>query len=153
EKYQIPTSSGRGFNSIDPWHDLHERYVASGKERLIVIVLSDFDPEGEMIPQVGGRTLRDDFDNEDFDIIKAGVTRSQIWEYDLPTMSFAKESSPNRDWFVERNGGNDAVYELEALEPENMLEDLEEVIKSVIDIDLYNREVEAEKEEAVYLEG
>src|SRR5262249_51339186 len=40
EKYQIPTSSGRGFNSIDPWHDLYERYVASGKARLIVIVQS-----------------------------------------------------------------------------------------------------------------
>src|SRR5262249_47363607 len=47
EKYQIATSSGRGFNSIDPWHDLHERYLASGKERLVVIVLSDYDPEGE----------------------------------------------------------------------------------------------------------
>ena len=51
EKYQIPTSSGRGFNSIDPWHDLYQRYIDSGKQRLIVIVLSDLDPEGEMIPK------------------------------------------------------------------------------------------------------
>jgi hypothetical protein len=41
---------------------------------LIVIALSDFDPEGEMIPQVGGRTLRDDFGVENFSIIKACVT-------------------------------------------------------------------------------
>src|SRR5207253_10963493 len=61
KKYQIPTSSGRGFNSIDPWHDVYQRYRHSGKKRLIVIVLSDTDPEGEMIPHVGGRTLRDDF--------------------------------------------------------------------------------------------
>jgi len=152
EQYQIPTSSGRGFNSIDPWHDLHQRYEASGKKRLIVIVLSDFDPEGEMIPQVGGRTLRDDFDVDDVKIIKAGVTREQIDKYKLPPQNFAKETSSNYDWFVDRNG-DDTVYELEALEPEAMLNDLDEVIRSVIDVDLYNREVAAEQDEAAYLES
>jgi hypothetical protein len=151
KKYQIPTSSGRGFNSIDPWHDLSERYIASGKQRLIVIVLSDFDPEGEMIPQVGGRTLRDDFKVKDVDIIKAGVTRTQIENYALPAQNFAKETSSNHQWFVDRNAGDDAVYELEALEPENMLGDMETIIKSVIDIDLFNREAAIEQDEAVYL--
>jgi hypothetical protein len=154
-KYQIPTSSGRGFNSIDPWHDLYERFMASGKERLIVIILSDFDPEGEMIPQVGGRTLIDDFSlfGEDVSIIKAGVTREQIERYRLPSQNFAKETSSNRDWFVDRNGGDDAVYELEALEPQDMLSDLDNVIRSVIDIDLFNREVQAERSESTYLEA
>jgi hypothetical protein len=151
ERYQIPTSSGRGFNSIDPWHDLVERYESSSKERLIVIVLSDFDPEGEMIPHVGGRTLRDDFGVEDVTIIKAGVTRDQIEEYQLPPQNFAKESSSNYDWFVERNGGDNTVYELEALHPEQMIRDLDNVIRSVLDIDLFNREVAAERDEAVYL--
>jgi hypothetical protein len=153
QKYQIPTSSGRGFNSIDPWHDLYERYVASGKRRLIVIVLSDFDPEGEMIPQVGGRTLRDDFAVGEFEIIKAGVTRKQIDTYRLPSQNFAKESSSNHKWFLNRNHGDDAVYELEALEPEAMLGDLEDIIKRVIDVDLFNREVQIEEEEATYLQA
>jgi hypothetical protein len=154
-KYQLPTSSGRGFNGIDPWHDLYERYVDSGKERLIVIVLSDYDPEGEMIPQVGGRTLRDDFGvpEEDLDIIKAGVTREQIGRYDLPPQNFAKEKSSNYDWFVARNGGDNTVYELEALDPDHMLRDLDVVVRSVIDVDLFNREVEAERQEAAYLEA
>jgi hypothetical protein len=152
KKYQIPTSSGRGFNSIDPWHDLYERYLDSGKQRLVVIVLSDFDPEGEMIPQVGGRTLRE-FGVSDFDIIKGGVTREQIDEYSLPSQNFAKETSSNHRWFVDRNGGDDAVYELEALPPEDMLLDLENVIKNVIDIDLFNREVAVERDEAAYLDA
>jgi hypothetical protein len=152
-KYQIPTSSGRGFNSIDPWHDLHERYLASGKDRLLVIVLSDFDPEGEMIPQVGGRTLRDDFDvpPEKLAIIKAGVTRQQIQTYNLPSQNFAKETSSNHQWFVNRNGGDDAVYELEALDPKHMLGELEKVVRSVLDMDLFNREAAIEQEEAPYL--
>jgi hypothetical protein len=152
-KYQIPTSSGRGFNSIDPWHDLHERFSASGKQRLVVIVLSDFDPEGEMIPIVGGRTLRDDFGVSALQIIKAGVTREQINDYSLPPMNFAKETSPNFNWFCNRNDGDSNVYELEALEPEVMLDDLNKVIQGVIDVDLFNREVEKEANEAAYLEA
>jgi hypothetical protein len=154
-EYQIPTSSGRGFSSIDPWHDLFERYESSGKDRLIVIVLSDFDPEGEMIPHVGGRTLRDDFgvDADKLTIIKAGVTREQIGRYKLPSQNFAKETSSNHEWFVGRNGGDDAVYELEALKPADMLRDLEYVVKSVIEVDLFERELAAERQEAVYLDA
>jgi len=154
EKYQIPTSSGRGFGSIDMWHELNERYRKSRKDCLVVIVLSDFDPEGEWIPLVGGQTLRDDFGVEagKLRIIKAGVTKEQILKYNLPSMNFAKESSSNHQWFVDRNGGDDSVYELEALNPADMLRDLDNVIRSVIDVELYNREVEIEKSESPYLE-
>src|SRR5262249_46662451 len=127
QKYQLITSSGRGFNSIDPWHEMFERYRDSGRERLIVIILSDYDPEGELIPQVCGRTLRDDFGGpgDKLTIIKAGVTREQAHKYNLPPMAFAKETSSNRDWFVERNHGDEAVWELEALDPKAMLDDLD----------------------------
>lgn len=153
QKYQIPTSSGRGFNSIDPWHELYERHVNSGRKRLIVIVLSDFDPEGEMIPQVGGRTLRDDFGvpASDLEIIRAGVTREEIDFYDLPQQNFAKESSSNHTWFVDRNDGDTSVYELEALDPANMLSDLEDAVTSVLDMDLFNLEAQREKDESGYL--
>ncbi|HMC65760.1 MAG TPA: hypothetical protein VKI65_12545 [Gemmataceae bacterium] len=154
KKYQIPTISCRGFSSIDSWHDLAERYESGNKERLIVIVLSDFDPEGEQIPQACGRTLAElVIDEDNLTIIKAGVTREQIDKYHLPPKNFAKETSSNHDWFVNRNGGDDTVYELEALEPEDMLRDLDNVIRSIIDIDLFNREVATEQEEAVYLQA
>ena len=58
---------------------------------------------------------------------------------------------PNHQWFVDRNGGNDTVYELEALEPEKMLNDLEKVIQSILDITLFNREAAIEQDEAAYL--
>jgi hypothetical protein len=155
KKYQIWTSSGRGFNSIDPWHDLYQRFRNSRKKRLFVIVLSDFDPEGELIPLVGGRTLRDDFglDEEEFKIIKSGVTRDQITKYNLPAQNFAKEKSKSFKWFVHRNGGDRTVWELEAMDPENMLNDLELDIRSVLDLDLFEREVQAEEEEIPHLEA
>lgn len=152
-RFQVPTSSGRGFNSIDPYYDLYQRYRQSGKERLIVITLTDFDPEGQMIPQVAGRTLRDDFGVDDFDIIPAGVTRKQIEDYELPPQNVAKETSSNHRWFVEQNDGDDTAYELEALDPEDMLRDLESVITSTLDMDLFNREAAAEQEDATYLQA
>jgi hypothetical protein len=153
QRYQLPTSSGRGFNSIDPWHDLHERFLASGKEKLAVIIASDYDPEGEMIPQSGGRTLRDEFGvGEDLEVYKAGVTREQIEGYGLEPMNFAKEESSNYDWFVKRNGGDNTVYELEALDPADMLRDLDHVIRRVLDMDLFRQEQAAEADDLEELE-
>lgn len=153
KKYQIPTMSGRGFTSIDPWYDMQQRYLASEKDRLIVIILSDYDPEGESIPHVCGRTLRDDFGIDKLDIIKAGVTRKQIVDYNLPEQNYAKESSSNYDWFLERNDGDTSVYELEALAPADMIRDLETVVTSVLDMDLFNAEAAREQDEAAYLEA
>jgi hypothetical protein len=152
-KYQIPTSSGRGYNSVDPWHDLHERYRKSGKERLLVIILSDFDPEGQRIPQVAGQTLCRDFGvpRDKLAIIPAGVTKAQIDKYNLPTNNWAKESSSLWDWFVKRNGGDNRVYELEALAPENTLADLDEVIRKVLDVRLFNAELKTERKELAHL--
>ena len=115
-------------------------------------MLSDYDPEGELIPHVAGRTLRDDFWADNVEIVKAGVTRAQINKHNLPSQNFAKENSKNTKWFVDQNDGDNSVYELEALHPAEMLKDLKATIESVLDMELYNREVEAEEGEAAYLE-
>jgi len=154
-KYQITTRSARGLNSIDSFHEIAEAFQDSGREKLILIVLSDYDPEGELIPHDAGRRLRDDFDIpiEDIEVYKAGVTRGQIAKYKIPVQNVAKEKSSNYDWFVDRNGGDESVYELEALDPKDMLADLDRVIRNVLDIDLYNAEAAEERKEAPYLEA
>jgi hypothetical protein len=119
----------------------------TGQDRLVS------DRRAGSLPHVAGCTLRDDFGVNDLEIIKAGVTREQIGDYELPPQNFAKEKSSNYDWFVDRNDGDDTVYELEALDPAVMLEDLEDTITSVLDMELYNAEVAAEKDEAAYLEA
>jgi hypothetical protein len=86
-------------------------------------------------------------------VFQAGVTREQIDRYRLPSDNEAKPSSSHYRWYVERNDGDDTTWELEALEPSNMLADLDCVIRSVIDVDLYNREVATEREEMRTLEA
>ena len=152
-KYCIPTMSGRGFSSIDPYHEIFERYRKSGKEKLIVLVASDFDPEGEEIVQVAGRTLRDDFGvfSTRLKIVKVAITEEQIQRFQLPANVEAKESSSRYQKFVDRHGT--AVYELEALRPEQLQQELTNTIDSVIDTKAFNDELNAEKEDAAFLQG
>lgn len=53
----------------------------------------------------------------------------------------------------ESRHGSDDVFELEALEPATLQQILTEAIESVIDQDFYNREVEAESNDAAFLDG
>ena len=151
EKYCIPTMSGRGFSSIDPYNDIAKRYKRSGKRGLVLLIASDFDPEGEEIVQVAGRTLRDDFGIGRVELVKVAITPEQIEAFNLPPNLEAKESSSRYQKFVERHGAN--VYELEAITPEQLQETLTEAIDSVIDIDAFNAELDAEKNDAAFLEG
>jgi hypothetical protein len=155
QPYQIVTGSGRGFSSIDYLRDIYVRYRQSRRERLILVVLSDYDPSGEEIPQVVGRTMRDDFGlaSDEFDIIKAGVTREQITKYKLPSGGEAKAADDKRaPAFIKANDGDGRIYELEALEPQVMLNDLDAVLRGVMDLDAYNHEVEEEESEAYFLQ-
>ena len=153
QEYQITTSSPRGFSSIDLWHEIYERYIASRKQRLILIVLSDFDPEGEQIPQVGGRTLRDDFGINDLEIIKAGVTRDQINSTTCPL-----KISRKRSLRITTGSSNATTATIRFMNSKRSIrrrcsKTLEDTITSVLDVELYNAEVAAEDYEATYLEA
>ncbi len=147
--YQLPTSSARGYDSISALRALYCRFRQSKRDRLIIIALCDFDPEGEDIPNVVARTMRDDFGvpEHKVTVIKAGVTQEQIDKYQLPPLNKAKKTSSRHKGFVSRNG-SDLAYELEALNPEDMLRDLRATIEGVLDLELFQAEVEREEEEA-----
>jgi hypothetical protein len=67
-----------------------------------------------------------------------------VEELDLEPSMDAKEESPTYNAFVERYGITDA-YELEAMEPETLAETLRDAIDDVLDVDLYNQELDAEE--------
>lgn len=149
--YQIVTSSGRGFGSASWLRGIYQRYRQSKKDRLVMVVLSDFDPSGQEIPQVIGRTMKE-FGLRTFDIVQACVTRDQIAKYNLPSGGNANPKKDKRaPAFILANGCDSRIYELEALEPETMLAELDAVIRGVMDVEAYNHEVEQEEEESAFL--
>ena len=150
-EFTIPITSGRGYCSIPPRYAMAQRYHQSGKDKLILLIISDFDPDGEVIAHSFARSMRDDFGIEEVHPIKVALTSEQVHEYELPPNMTAKATSSNYDRFVDQYGEN--VFELESLEPDTLQAILREAIDSVIDVEAYNAEVSAEASDAAFLDG
>ena len=150
-QFRIPMTSGRGFCSLPPRHAMAERFRVSGKEKLIVLIVSDFDPEGQQLAASFGRSMRDDFAVASVWPIKVALTAEQVQGFKLPPGPKAKKRSPNYAKFVSQYGEN--VFELEAIAPDVLQGLVRDAIDSVIDRNLFNRELDQERADAAELEG
>ena len=154
-EYTVPYTIGRGYCSLGPRAALHKRFQQSGKERLVLVILSDFDPDGDMIAQSFARSLRDDFGVPEELIVpvRAALTPKQVKALRLPRSYLAaKKTSNHYERFVSDHG-SDTVYELEAVPPVQLQELLENTLKQLIDIERFNEEVEAEEEDQCEIEN
>src|SRR5262249_15526779 len=79
----IPYTIGRGYCSLDPRRQMYERFKASGKNQLIVLALSDFDPDGLEIAQSFARSMRDDFGVTNILAKSVCLTYEQVLERNL----------------------------------------------------------------------
>jgi hypothetical protein len=149
--YAIPYMLARGYSSLPPRQVMAERFKRSGKDKLVLLVVSDHDPEGTDIPHAFARSMRDDFGIESVEFIKVALTREQVEELELRPGPTAKAGSSRRKRFVEEHGEH--VFELEALEPERLQALLRSTIESVIDMKLFRAEQDKERNDAAYLAG
>ena len=145
-KFCIPTTIGRGYASWPPREQMAARYFRSNKETLVLLIVSDFDPDGETIAESFARSMRDDFSIRDIHPVKVALTKDQVLERSLPPSMDAKTTSANYKKFVAKYGTD--AYELEALQPADLQEILREAILSVMDLELFNLEVDREREDA-----
>ena len=150
-KYRLPMTIGRGYCSLRPRYDLVQRFRKSGKNRLILLIVSDFDPAGEEIAHSFARSIRDDFGVEEIEPVKVALTHDHVNQLSLPAGGKAKKKDSKAKKFIDKYG--DDVWELEALAPTALQEILSGVIDSVIDIEAFNHETDREKEDAAKLEG
>jgi hypothetical protein len=72
--YHVPVGVGRGYTSVTSLDETAERFFASGKDQLILLVAGDLDPEGKNITEVWGRDLRDEHGVENLTVVKVGST-------------------------------------------------------------------------------
>ena len=129
-----------------------DRFEQSGREKLVVIVVSDHDPEGEDIPNAFGLSLRDDFDiDEDrLVIVKAALTHQQVQTMQLHEGQWAKDGSSRYHRFVERYGKR--CWELEAVPSDTLREIVEGCIRSVLNQDAFERELATQQGEQAELD-
>lgn len=146
--YTVPLTIGRGFCSVPPRKAIHDRWRSSGKNRLVVVVLSDHDPDGEMIADSLVGYLRDDFHIPSPRImaVRAALTAEQCEELNIPTDNEAKSTSTNYRRFVKMHGRG--ACELEAVPPRRLQRMLRDAIESVLDLDAFKAEQDRERDDA-----
>ena len=150
-RFCMPMTTGRGFCSLPPRAAMHKRFKNSGKAKLVLLIVSDFDPEGEEIAHSFARSMRDDFGIRQIHPIKVALTKEHVTAFKLIPDAQAKTGSTNYRKFVRKHGTN--VFELEAIPPADLQRLLEQAIDSVIDVDAFNAEVDTLKEDSAFLEG
>ncbi|MCE9553407.1 MAG: ParB N-terminal domain-containing protein [Planctomycetes bacterium] len=150
-RYCMPMTSGRGYCSLPPRAAIAKRFEQSGKDKLVLLVVSDFDPDGEAIAETLARSLRDDFDISNIHPVKVALTAEQVETYSLPPGLQAKKTSSRYQGFADQFG--DDVFELEALPPEELQRIVDSAVVAVLDREAFNAELDAEKQDAAYLEG
>lgn len=150
-KYTIPMTSGRGYSSLPPRKGMVDRFRASGREKLIVVVFSDLDPEGQDIPNAFGLSLRDDLDvdPEKLVIVKAALTHEQTQELDLHEGQLAKEDSARYQRYVDAYGPR--CWELEAVPTDTLFEIGEATVRRTIDMDVFEDQLSKQDDEQAEL--
>jgi hypothetical protein len=150
-RYGIPVSVCRGQASTPAKDKLVRRFDKSGKADLIILLLTDLDPSGQLISQAFAESIVRDFDVDEGRVhaYQVALTSEQVRQYKLPPDMLAKESSATIKTFKTRHGIY--AYELEALDPPILINILDQKIRSVLNIDLFNAAVEKENEALIYL--
>jgi len=148
-EYTLPFTTGRGYCSLPPRHAMAQRFFKSGKEKLILLLVSDHDPDGNEIAASFARSMRDDFGVDQIHPIKVALTQEQVERFNLPPGMKAKASSSRCAKFVDEHGHD--VFELEALPPETLQQVVREAIEAVIDREAYAAEIEAEGKDLAFL--
>lgn len=152
-EYCMPMTVGRGYCSINPRYEIVQRYKASGKDRLKLLIASDFDPDGEEIAESFVKSIRDDFGIDGVVASKILLRQDQVESMDLPHNGMeAKETSSRYKKFFTRYG-EDFVFELEAVPPQEIQRVVKEAIEATIDLVAFNRELHQEKEDARILQA
>ena len=128
------------------------RYVNSGKNKLVLLMLTGFDPDGDQIAASFARSLRDDFNLLTIHAVKVALTLEDVRSHDLPSDMDAKPSSPNYKKFTKRHGTTKAV-ELDAAPVKLPQSKLRDAIHSVIDVAEFNAQIEQEKQDAAHVEA
>ena len=127
EKWKIPLVVCRGYQSISNIYERCQEYKrqAFRGKKVTILYFGDYDPRGLNIPEIITR----DFESLGFpvELNKIALTNEQIAEFNLIPASCKKTDTMARGW-VENHG--DAVYELDAIEPNTLVSIVENAVKS-----------------------
>jgi len=144
-KYHINLVVNRGYSSCTAMYDAYTRIhtaILEGKNP-VILYLGDHDPSGlDMIRDIKDRLHG--FESIVFDIEHIALKTAQVNQYNPPPNP-AKIKDPRSKWYIKKFGNTS--WEVDALDPKTLLSLVENNIKSLINIKLYNQMIDQEKED------
>ena len=149
EEFHIRLMVNRGYSSCTAIHDAFERlkrYEDEGKKTYI-LYLGDHDPSGlDMIRDIQERL-------QEFGVFPEvrhiGLTMEQINEFNPPENP-AKITDPRAKWYISQHGNKS--WEVDALNPKTLHKLVRENVEELIDMDLFNEQIEKEDSDKEKLE-
>jgi hypothetical protein len=143
--YHVPVGVGRGYTSVTSLDETADRILASDRDRAVLLIAGDLDPEGENICESWGNCLRYEHGVENLTMVKIGVNPDQVEQYNLASVP-VKESSSRASGFKAKHGNR--AYELEAFEPDQLQALIRDAIRNVLDLKAFAEEQKRESEDA-----
>lgn len=160
-KYHVRLVVNKGYTSSSAMYDSYERFCNTMflGQKVVILYFGDHDPSGlDMIRDIDDR-LRFMFTNgnqapenwEDlFEVIQIGLNMKQIKKYKLPPNP-TKMTDTRTDNYVKLYGKQ--CWEVDALDPDVLVELVEENFRKQIDIDQYGKMLVQEQKDKKRLEA
>ena len=145
---RVPITSLRGYGGFPAARDVAQRFQRSGKDRLVVIYVSDLDPEGIDMPSSWKKYLHHDFGVEAV-VYRAAVTPEQVGQYKLPPDADVKLSSTRAKKFMATRG--DQCWELDSMPERVLIDEVSKAVRAALDIEAFNRAFAREQQTDVEL--
>ena len=158
QKYHIKLIVNKGYSSTSAMYNAYERFsdkLNDGK-KVVILYLGDHDPSGlDMIRDIHQRSCEffigdsidfvgDDEENPDFQIKPIGLTMEQIKKFNPPPNP-AKLKDPRGTGYIKKYGN--VAWEVDALNPETLLELVKKNVEKLIDMDLFNDQLLKEEDD------
>ena len=146
DPFDVPTFATKGYmSSSSAWDAAHNRFRkwADREQEVVIIHLADHDPSGvhmtkdvEERIELYGRGYRDEHKPLQLQVERLALTLDQVEEHNPPPNP-AKESDSRMPAYVAEFGITTS-WELDALDPEVLVNMIQDAIQSHLDMDLYN---------------
>lgn len=134
-EYRINYFPTKGYPSISALKEAADRFQREidNNKKIIILYLSDLDPEGVAMPKTVAETLRTM--GIQARIERIGLTIDQVRQYNPPS-SLAKPTSSRIDDYIAETG-TDEVWELDALDQEVTRSLIRDRLEQIIDLDRF----------------
>jgi len=143
-RLHVPLTALGGYGGPSVWREIERRYrracdaagkASVGTRKLILVFLSDHDPEGFDLVDDAVRSLRDRH-HLPVEVVRAAITVDQVKTFGAHPNP-AKEGSSRLAEYVRRTGTKD-TWECESIPPDELSRTLHEALISVMDVDQLN---------------